>query len=196
MGFYPVTAGVEVYDQAYFDRFGRQADTELGRAIMDARVDMVTRHWDGDLVDVGIGSGAFLQHCQRSAKPNRRGLQTCGYDVCPAGRRWLQERNLWLNPYVEMVDAASLWDVLEHLRDFEPLLGNVRQWLFLSIPIFKNRGHVLGSKHFRRDEHYWYFTLEGLVATMFQLGFECADANDMETQLGREDIGSFAFHRR
>ena len=27
-------------------------------------------------------------------------------------------------------DAVSLWDVLEHIPDFQSLLANVREWLF------------------------------------------------------------------
>src|SRR5215467_14106475 len=61
IGYYPVMAGIAPYDRAYFDRFARQADTPIGRALMDARVAFVARHYQDNLCDVGIGSGAFIE---------------------------------------------------------------------------------------------------------------------------------------
>jgi hypothetical protein len=88
-----------------------------------------------------------------------------------------------------------LWDVLEHISDFQPLLVNVREWLFLSLPIFTDAKHALRSKHFRPDEHCWYFTRDGLVFAMKMCGFVLISESSVETDLGREDIGSFAFRR-
>jgi hypothetical protein len=187
IGYYPVNAGIFPYDQAYFDRFARQAKTAIGYALMDARVDFVARHYNGFLCDVGIGSGAFIE---------RRGRNTFGWDVNPAGFVWLMERDLVIDPTVVECPAVSMWDVLEHIPNFLPLLDNVQQWLFLSLPIFRDANHALGSKHFRRDEHYWYFCFDGLCYIMDRLGFDLVEYNDIETKLGREDIGSFAFKRR
>jgi hypothetical protein len=92
-------------------------------------------------------------------------------------------------------DAVSLWDVLEHIPDFQPLLANVREWLFLSLPIFRDAAHVLASKHFKPDEHCWYFTRDGLVVAMNLCGFALVSESIVETELGREDIGTFAFRR-
>ena len=155
---------------------------------MRARVEFVERHYQGPLIDIGIGSGAFIEARQR--------LQpTCGYDVNPAGIGWLEERKLFCNPYVGSFDAASMWDVLEHMPNYPGLLGHVREWLFLSLPIFRNAMHVLASKHFRPKEHVWYFTRDGLVFAMKQCGFALVTENTIETELGREDIGTFAFRR-
>ena len=157
---------------------------------MDARVAFVAKHWKDSLVDVGIGSGAFIE---TRARVGRR--QTFGYDVCPTAVAWLRERELLANPYIEGASAVSLWDVLEHIQDFQVLLAEVKKWVFVSIPIFRDCEHVLRSKHYRKDEHVWYFTSRGLIETMKSLGFECAEENDMETRIGREDIGTFAFRR-
>jgi hypothetical protein len=54
---------------------------------------------------------------------------------------------------------------------------------------------VLRSKHFRPQEHIWYFTREGLVNAMKACGFSLVAESDFETELGREDIGTFAFRR-
>lgn len=190
VGFYPVECGTEPYDQEYFDRFAHQADSDIGRALMRARCDLVERHFDGiEMIDVGIGSGAFIEAF------NARGHAAFGYDVNPAGIAWLEQRDLYADPHRMAFDAMSLWDVLEHIPDFDVLLANVRKWVFISLPIFDGPEHVLRSKHYRPAEHCWHFTQEGLTAVMALCGFELVEANTVETQLGREDIGSFVFRR-
>jgi hypothetical protein len=185
VGWFPVSAGIKPYDRAYFERYRRQANSDIGRALMQSRVDFVARHCDGFLCDIGIGSGAFIE---------LRG-NTCGYDVCPAAIDWLKARHLWADPYRMSFTAMSLWDVLEHIPEFWRLLSNVEQWLFVSLPIFADANHVLRSKHFRPDEHCWHFTRDGLVHMMRCLDFHLIEENDSETKLGREDIGSFAFKK-
>jgi hypothetical protein len=191
IGYYPVSAGLEPYDQDYFDAFARNADSFLGQALMAARVDFVAQHYQGSLIDIGIGSGAFVD-LRRRSRPMR---PTLGYDVNPAGIEWLQRRRLFADPYAAPFEAASMWDVLEHMPDYPMLLANVRQWLFLSLPIFSGPEHVLRSKHFKPQEHCWYFSSAGLVIAMEQCGFELVSESAYETELGREDIGSFAFKR-
>jgi hypothetical protein len=188
IGWYPVEAGVEPYDQDYFDRFDRDAHTPMGRALMQARCDFVDRHYQGTLVDVGIGSGAFIE--RRSHERT-----TWGYDINPAGIKWLGERKLFVDPYRTPFDAMTLWDVLEHIPYYPPLLANVRKWLFISTPIFRDAEHVLRSKHFRPTEHCWYYTQPGLVYAMMLCGFRLVSESTFETELGREDIGTFAFRR-
>jgi hypothetical protein len=189
IGWYPVEAGNEPYDQEYFDRFDRDAHTPLGRALMMARIDFVDQHYRGPLVDVGIGSGAFIERYLAE------GRSIYGHDVNPAGIRWLEERKLRIDPYRVQVPAMTLWDVLEHIPNYQLLLANVREWLFVSLPIFRDAEHVLRSKHFRPTEHCWYFTRDGLVYAMKQCGFELVSESTFETDLGREDIGTFAFQR-
>jgi hypothetical protein len=189
IGYYPVATGLEPYDQDYFDRFARDAQSELGRALMRARCNFVEQHYRGPLIDVGIGCGAFVE------LRNSRGRMTYGYDVNPAGIKWLLARKLMINPYRITFDAITLWDVLEHISDFQGLLNNVASWVFVSMPIFYSVEHALCSKHFRTDEHYWYFTRDGLIHAMRVCGFELISASNIETELGREDIGTFAFRR-
>jgi hypothetical protein len=54
---------------------------------------------------------------------------------------------------------------------------------------------VLKSKHYRKDEHYWYFSKAGLIIFMDRLGWKLREVSDVETILGREGITSFAFRR-
>ena len=155
---------------------------------MQSRVKFVEQYYQGPLIDVGIGSGAFVELRQRSC-------WTFGYDVNRCGIEWLERRRLFADPYAAPFDAASMWDVLEHMPDYPKLLANVREWLFLSLPVFRDAEHVLHSKHFKPAEHCWYFTRDGLVFAIRQCGFVLVSENTVETELGREDIGTFAFRR-
>lgn len=183
VGYYPVTEFP--YDDAYFEKYQGYAATEMGKAINDARVAMVDRHWQGRLLDIGIGCGQFAQ-----SRP-----LTHGYDVNPAGVLWLDEQRLYLDPRVHGVDAACFWDSLEHIRDPGALLAKVRRMVFVALPIFRDLTHLMSSKHLRRDEHYWYFTDAGFRAFMAAHGWRCIEHNAVETELGREDICSYAFER-
>jgi len=179
----------ETYDSKYFARYQRQAKTPIGRQLMERRVSFVEQHYLGTLVDVGIGSGAFVDLRNTTGRP------TTGFDINPAGVEWLRTRGLLTDPW-QGVRAVSMWDVLEHMPDFDDLLKVVSEWVFVSIPTFVDGEHVLRSKHYRKDEHVWYFTISGLVDTLGSLGFVLVDMSDMETRLGREDIMTFAFRRQ
>jgi hypothetical protein len=100
-----------------------------------------------------------------------------------------------MDPYLVTFDAVTLWDVLEHIPNFQLLLANVHDWVFLSLPIFYSAEHALSSKHFRPDEHCWFFERRGLVYAMNLCGFVLVSESNIETELGREDIGTFAFRR-
>lgn len=183
LGHYPVTE--KPYDAAYWAKYVGYAGTTMGRRINGARNALVARYWDGAVLDVGIGCGQFVE-----GRPNTR-----GYDVNPVGMAWLLERDLWTDPYLGVSSAVTLWDVFEHIHEPDKLLENVAQWVFMSLPIFDGPDHVLRSKHYRTDEHVWYFTRRGLLHFMEENGFRCVEHNTAESLLGREDIGSFAFRR-
>lgn len=184
VGFYPVTA--QPYDQAYFDNYAALADTDIGRRLNAARLAMLARHCDGGtVVDIGIGAGTFVE-----SRPG-----TMGYDVNPVGVAWLRERGLYLDPYDTPVDVAVFWDSLEHILNPAPLLAHVRTLVLVSIPIFRDVAHVLSSKHWKPAEHAWYWTHDGFVRVMAELGWRLEETNDYETVIGREDIMSFAFRR-
>jgi hypothetical protein len=186
LGFYPVTASPAA--AGYFKHYQALADTDIGRRLNAARVAMLRRHWSWDgfgACDIGIGAGTFVE-----ALP-----LACGFDVAPDGIAWLRQRGRFCDPYAEPIGAACFWDSLEHIHDPAPLLTNVRFLVLASLPIFRDAAHVLGSKHFKRDEHCWYFTGGGLRWFMARLGWRCIEENSDESALGREDIRSYAFRR-
>jgi hypothetical protein len=176
-----------VYDEGYWEKYERYAQTELGKQILAHRLALVEKYAsDGMVTDIGIGCGAFIE---------ARGGQTYGYDVNPQGIKWLWERARWLNPTRVLTYAVTFWDSLEHMRDPGQILQNVTDWVILSIPIFRDRDHCEHSKHFRPDEHCWYFTVDGLDQFMAARGFRQVHHDTVETDLGREDIHSFVYRR-
>lgn len=188
MGYYPVTAGPGVYDAAYWQKYVEMDATLMGVLLTTARVEMVQRYWQGTVVDVGIGAGAFVQARQAVGR-------TLGWDVNPLGVAWLAERGLLQDPtQVTGRVALTFWDCLEHIPEPGPLL-DLASWVFVSLPIFQGPDHVLRSRHYRQTEHCWYWTRQGFLNWMQRQGFECVDHNTQESLLGRQDIDSFAFKR-
>lgn len=197
MGYYPVIEGNNgdsVYNEAYFQKYKEYDATDLGRHLTHARLSLVDRWCRHDpVIDVGIGAGAFVDM-------RNRGAPTFGWDVNPVAIEWLEQRELLLDP-TQIWPAGrgnkmgmTFWDSLEHIKEPDLMLRNA-EWVFCSLPIFRDQRHVLSSKHFRRDEHCWYWTREGLITWMAQRNFACREHNTMESLLGREDIHSFAFAR-
>jgi hypothetical protein len=173
------------YDEAYFDKYVGYEHTDIGKLITHDRIEFVNKIHEGDLLDVGIGSGHFV-----SSRPN-----TYGFDINPKGVEWLKARDLFRDPTKDSLPAYSFFDSFEHIKDPSPMLDSMRSgaFVFVSIPIFKDSDHVLRSKHFRPDEHYWYFTSHGFINYMMRHRFKLIAIDDFETRLGREDIMSFAF---
>lgn len=185
VGYFPVDAFP--YDKNYFEKYEGYAATELGKSLTEARLRFVSRHHKGDIVDVGIGSGQFIE-AHGSAK---------GFDVNPYAQAWLKERDLWCDIYAGKICAAlTFWDSLEHIDDIALAVSRAEKFVFVSIPIFLNSNHVLSSKHYRKDEHFWYFTERGFVNWFAEQGFELLGQEVFEQDLGREDIGTFAFGRK
>ena len=183
VGYYPVQD--QPYDQEYWSRYRLMDATEMGSALTQARIAMVRRHWQGELIDVGIGGGRFVADCSGAF----------GYDINPHAIEWLFTKHKYKTPYAGKVKCASMWDSIEHIDRFDELLNNVTDYVFMSTPIYEDANHVLRSKHFRKDEHFWYFTADGLIEVMKFLGFALIEANRIEETIGREDIGSFTFKR-
>jgi hypothetical protein len=187
IGYLPIES--TAYDQAYFDKYVAYGKTTMGIALTSLRCGLVYRYIAPmeQLVDIGPGDGSFIRA--------RRGM-TLGYDVNPVGVQMLWKQESWIDlDKANHIESASFWDSLEHIAKPEEIVRKVRRYCFVSIPIFKDETHIFQSRHYRPDEHYWYFTAAGLIAWFWKLGFTCRETNDMETTAGREDIGTFVFQR-
>jgi len=187
IGYYPVDDGKK-YNQDYFNKYERYAKTEMGRRISTFRKELVRKYTQGKILDIGIGCGSFLQTYENGF----------GYDINPVAKEWLIKNELWYDPYeqgIEMFAGITFFDSLEHIENFSYLLRQMKnQFLFVSIPLFRDLPHLLQSKHLRKDEHYYYFTQTSFMDFMTKgLGFTLLEIRDDEIELGREDIWTFVF---
>jgi len=184
VGYYPVTEAP--YDAAYWEKYLAMDASATGERLTADRAEFVKDFSEKGLTvcDIGIGGGRFV-----------REMDAKGFDINPKAVGWLTTEGRWHDPYAAPVDVATFWDSLEHIHNPAPLLANVKRWAFMSVPIFEDSAHILRSKHFRKDEHCWYFTRQGLMRFMRHHGFECVSVSFMEQNAGREDIESFAFQR-
>lgn len=182
IGYFPVTD--TPYDKSYFDKYVVMSNTPMGIALTQARVDLVNKYTNESVVDIGIGSGAFV-----SARPN-----TFGFDINPHGVEWLVNEGKYRLPSIG--NSLTFWDSLEHIHNPNDMLHGIKEYAFISLPIFTDAEHILRSKHFRKDEHCWYFTDEGIKLFMWVHGFELAESNRMESDIGREDIGTYVFKKQ
>lgn len=182
MGFHP--RAPMNYSGPYFEKYQQLDATPMGAALTRARVELVRRHFAGQVVDIGIGGGRFVTEAQ-----------AMGYDVNAEAVAWLKQQDRYYDPYRHHAEAITCWDSLEHIPEPEKLLDRVGEWLFVSMPIYDSQAHCLQSKHFKPGEHVWYFTLHGFIAWCERQGFELMEVNHAESELGREGITSFAFRR-
>lgn len=172
------------YDAAYYDKCAGYEGHEIERRITKARIEMVARHYGGEVLDVGIGSGAFIK-----ARPG-----TYGFDVNPVAIEWLKRNDLWSSS-VGSFGAVTFWDVLEHVPDPGQYLSIVGAHLFASIPVFEDLRRIRESRHYRPGEHLYYFKRQGFIDWMEAHGFLLLEWNDHESRAGRDSINSFAFKR-
>ncbi len=184
MGWFPVPDNADCPD--YFDVYEKYGDSEMGRELTKKRVEFVDEFHEGEVIDIGIGCGQFVEARE----------DTLGFDVNERGVNWLKEKGLFVDPRSQTYEAMTFWDSLEHIKNPDSILNNITNWVFVSLPIFENAEHVLRSKHFKKDEHCWYWTRQGFINWMGRKGFELATHETFESDLGREDIQTFCFKRK
>jgi len=178
------------YDNDYFKKYQEYEDTDIGRKLLSCRIELVEKYCPNKpILDIGVGSGIFVA--------SKHGAY--GYDINPVAIKYLKDRELYVDPYKRLsvpLCGFTFWDSLEHIPDPKMLLNRIKdQYVFVSLPIVKDIKHVRTSKHYRPNEHFWYFTRDGFVNYMKTQGFELQEHNVMETHAGREDIETFVFRR-
>lgn len=187
------------YGRDYWTKYVAYAQTELGAALTRVRRDLVVKHLSGldgkTIVDVGIGSGQFLQSLRPFAA--EYAVQLLGTDANPLAEAWLRKEQLWTDTIPPDADAVTLWDVLEHFAEPAEFLASVPRGghIFTCLPVFAHMERIKESKHYRPNEHFWYFTAAGLIRLFADQGFELLEHNDAESRMGRESIETFVFRK-
>lgn len=176
------------YGDAYFDAYVKLEDQEIARKINIGRVDLVNSHAGvgAHVIDVGIGSGEFIKK-----RPN-----TFGYDVNPKAKEWLKEHNLLAPPF-NHCKAFTFWDVLEHVENPDIYFRGMQtgSFLFTCLPVFSDLTKIRQSRHYKPNEHFYYWTEQGFVDWLALYRFRLLEKRDFETAAGRDNITSFAFVR-
>lgn len=183
-----MTKSVE-YDKHYFEKYIRYEKTDIAKKLNAGRTG-ITEKYCNSILDVGIGSGEFIKESK---------ILVYGFDINAVAVKWLREAGLYQDPYHEMppVEGLTLWDTMEHIPNPIDLLSLVKKdcYVFISIPIFTDLLKLKKSKHYRPNEHYYYFTANGMIQYMKDAGFAILEISDIETQAGREDILTFVFQK-
>lgn len=179
------------YDADYFDKYVGYEGTPISIRLNENRVAITEKYCEKSLLDIGIGSGEFIKSSN---------LKTYGFDINPFGVTWLKSRDLYVNPYEYLpsdIGGWTFWDSLEHFSEPQDILTKipVGHYAFISIPICRDVLEVKEWKHYRPDEHYYYFTEVGLIEYMRASGFKFFECNNAEIEAGRQDILTFVFLR-
>lgn len=177
------------YGEDYFEHYVNIESTDIANKLNEGRTALTEKHCK-TLLDIGIGSGEFI----RSSS-----LKVFGFDINPCGIDWLEERSLFVDPYMEFpeVDGVTFWDSLEHIPEPHTLLSivPVGVFIFVSLPIFTDLTWIRKSKHYKPNEHYYYFTSSGIISWLTDCGFQFIEMSDVETKAGRQDILTFVFQK-
>jgi hypothetical protein len=172
----------------FFEEYAAMEDSPTGTAITGFRTRLVHSMAPGKrCLDIGIGSGAFLKAHGNCA----------GFDVDPKSIAWLDAHGLFRDPYnggMAEIECVTFWDSLEHIPGQSHIMSQLKgRPVFVSMPIFRSEEHCLTSKHFKPNEHLWYYTRDGLKNFMATFGYACIYNSRAECEFGREDIETFVF---
>ncbi len=174
------------YDESYFNKCASYEGKDIALKINEGRRALVDK-WASPsrrVLDVGIGSGEFIK-----SRPN-----TFGYDINPKAEEWLRRQGLWA-PSFRLFNAFTFWDVLEHVAEPACYFSQMYPYsfVFASLPIFTDLARIRQSRHYRPNEHFYYWTESGFIDWMKLYGFAHLETADYETKAGRDSILSFAF---
>ena len=178
------------YDEEYYKKYIGYENTNIAKGINKGRSD-ITKKYCNAILDIGIGSGEFIKNST---------IKTYGFDINEVAIKWLKDNDIFIDPYRSIpddIEGLCFWDSMEHIPEPSNLLEKIKKnvYLFVSMPIFYDLFKVKESKHYRPNEHYYYFTSFGLISYMNDLNFKIIEMQDFETQSGREDIKTFVFKK-
>jgi hypothetical protein len=169
-------------------------DAIIDESLNEKRCELV-KTWAKNLsiLDIGIGCGTFIK------KALTNNLQIFGYDINQCAINWLHNQALYYDPYKENnnIKAWTFWDSLEHIPNPQILFEKISlgSFVFVSLPIFQTLEEITQSKHYRPNEHYYYFTTIGFLKWMYKYNFKIRGIYDFEIKAGRDNIKTFVFEK-
>ncbi len=194
----------KVYDAGYAKKYEGYLYSEQGEQLNDFRVDFVLTYAKPSkekvLLDYGCASGGFAHKAAKFWK-------VIGYDVNTVFAQYWDKRKKsdvkeWgevefrITPPTEAVDILTCFDSLEHVTSPGGLLVYYApKCVFISIPLVEKK-RLLTSRHYRTDEHLHYFTHKSLVRFMRKHKYNMLKKSARETELGREDVWTYAFYKK
>jgi 2-polyprenyl-3-methyl-5-hydroxy-6-metoxy-1,4-benzoquinol methylase len=149
---------------------------------------------EGHLLEVGCGTGNFLEEALRSGK-----WQVTGIEPNPRAARYVQEKlqapiynDLFQETSLpdETFDVVVMWNVLEHMQDPIQAIKAARsllkenQWLVFSIPNLNSlEARVFGRYWVGWDlpRHLYFFPQALLKTILNEMGFRWVDAYCLST---------------
>lgn len=171
--------------------------TPLGQAINAWRAWWVTSivGEDATLLDYGAGVGAFISVM----------ADKCG-DLFWAEVNEFMRGDLAFHyldfreyrPGEDKPDAVTFWDVFEHLSDPWAVLEETgANTAFVTIPYIDEFDEPKNSKHYKPNEHQWYWTRVGFMLDAKAHGWvaEIHSDNPEERTFRREKVASFLLTR-
>lgn len=173
------------YDAAYYAKCAAY-DAAIASRVNAARRAFVRRHCGlSSLLDVGAGACQFV-----------KAADCFGFDVNPASADALRALGRYSADF-DKFEALTFWDVLEHVPEPHKYLQRIAPgaFVFATVPVFDDLDAIRASKHYRPDEHLYYFTRQGFIDWMALYGFRFLEYSDHEITAGRDSIGAFAFRR-
>lgn len=184
------------YDDQYYESYAKLEDSKIAMDLNRERTQLVDRNVgeDGLILDIGIGSGAFIKH-----RNNGRGRVTFGTDINDKAIGWLKAQRLYVyRRNWDMFKGYCFWDSLEHMPDASEYFDRINpgKYVFISMPIYgEDLDRVPQSKHFKPGEHLYYFSDKGLKDWMAYHGFDFLEKSTHEKLAGRNRIYQYVFRR-
>jgi hypothetical protein len=127
-----------------------------------------------NILDIGYGNGAFLKACNKTIQ------KTYGYDISPYPVPKNTER---INTIFDLeFECVTLFDCLEHWENIYELKKIKSKYIIISVPELHNftEKEFLGWRHYRQNEHIWYFTKYGLANFMKKIGYKLINSSNIE----------------
>ena len=176
------------YEDEYFKNYVNLKNTNISKKLNNFRTKISSKYAKtGMILDVGVGSGEFIQKSKN---------KVFGFDINPNGIKWLKDENKYLNPYtddISKIKVFTLWDTLEHMVNpcyFLSLLKK-NQIAIITLPIYDNFLRLTLSKHFKKNEHLYYWTNESFEWHMEQNEFKIIECSEEENKCGRQGVKTF-----